>query len=521
MIKEWLDSNPVTIEDGLRHDKWLTMMWPRLRLLRELLADDGSIWITVDDNEGHRLRQMMDEIFGEDNFVATVIWEKADSPKGTAEYFSEDHDYLYVYAKSKPFFRLGVMPRTPEMEARYTNPDNDPRGPWLRSDLSARNFYSEGLYSVTTPSGRVIPGPTQGRYWSTSKEKFLALDKDNRIYWGKDANSMPMLKRFLSEVKDGVVPQTIWSWESAGSNRHSKSELMEIMQFSDPSKVFVTPKPVKLLKRILTLIGKPDALVLDSFAGSATIAHAVLSQNALDGGNRRFILVEMEDYADSLTAERVRRVINGYTFTGTQKEELLREKLSWSKLQKPDVLLKKVQSFENMDGHRYGRIRKEVKDGELIVTGEQRVQERAEGLGGEFTYCELGDPIELDKLLTGETLPSFEALGSVLFHMATNQAFDAGALELPALGQDGLGYLGEAPGFHVWLIYHPDLDFLKSPKAALTMATAKAMHEAKPDKRHLVYAPARFVSQKLLNEEQVPVEFAPLPYGLYRMELVG
>lgn len=411
------------------------------------------------------------------------------------------------------------MPRTAEMNARYTNPDNDPRGPWLRSDLSARNFYSEGLYSVTTPKGRVKLGPTQGRYWSTSKQKFEKLDKDNRIYWGKDSNSMPMLKRFLSEVKDGVVPQTIWNWESAGSNRHSKSELMEIMQFSDPSKVFITPKPLKLLKRILSLIGKTDALVLDSFAGSATTAHAVLSQNALDGGNRRFILVEMEDYADTLTAERVRRVINGYSYTGTQREELLREDLTWSKLQRASDLFTKVQALENLDSHRFDRIKKEIKGDELIITGETRVQERTEGLGNSFTYCTLGEPLELDRLLTGDSLPSFETLGSVVFHMATSQPFDPAHASTVSLDLDGHGYLGEFPAGHVWLIYEPDLNFLKSREAALTLQKAQRMVELLPGKRHVVFAPARFVSQKMLNEHSLSVEFAPLPFALYRMEL--
>lgn len=254
--------------------------------------------------------------------------------------------------------------------------------------------------------------------------------------------------------------------------------------------------------------------MLDSFAGSGTTAHAVLAANAKDNGNRQFILVECEDYADTLTAERVRRVISGYAFSGTQREELMREKLNFTSLKNADKLLQHIESIENLDGHRFERIKKEVKDGELIVTGEKTVAERTEGLGGSFTFCTLDAPLEMDKLLTGEQLPSFEALGSVLFHMATNAAFDPAQL----IEQDGHGYLGESPAFHVWLIYKPELAFLKSADAALTLAKARALVEQKPGKRHLVFAPARFVSQKLLNEEGLPVEFAPLPFALYRVE---
>lgn len=220
----------------------------------------------------------------------------------------------------------------------------------------------------------------------------------------------------------------------------------------------------------------------------------------------------MEDYADRLTAERVRRVIKGYDFTGTQKTELLREKLNWSKLQKADRLTDKVEKIENLHGHEYDRITKQVKDGELIVTGESRVEDRAEGLGGEFTYCTLGDPIDLDGILTGTALPSYDALAGWLFHMATSQPLD------PAKLDEGKAYVGEASGTHVWLIYRPDLDWLKSPDAALTLSFAREVAGTQPEERHLVFAPARYVSQRMLDAEGLPVEFVPLPHSLYRME---
>ena len=276
---------------------------------------------------------------------------------------------------------------------------------------------------------------------------------------------------------------------------------------------FQTPKPVELLTRIIRLAAADqEALVLDSFAGSGTTAQAVLEANKRDGGNRRFILVEMEDYADRLTAERVRRVINGYAFTGTQRTELMREKITWSRLKNSHKLTESVQGIENLHGHEYDRIGKYVKNGELIVTGETAVAERTEGLGGSFTYCTLGDPVELDKLLTGQTLPPYEGIGAVLFHMATNRALE------PRAVRESDGYLGEADGQHVWLIYKADLDWLKSPDAALTLSRAKAFASTDPEKDHLVFAPARYVSQKMLAEQSIRVEFVPLPFALYRID---
>ena len=223
-------------------------------------------------------------------------------------------------------------------------------------------------------------------------------------------------------------------------------------------------------------------------------------------------MVEMEDYADRLTAERVRRVIDGYAFTGIQRTELMRQKITWSKLKNSCNLTEAVEAIENLHGHEYDAIKKTVKDGVLIVTGEKAVAERAEGLNGSFTYCTLGDPVELDKLLSGETLPPYEGIGAALFHMATNRALD------PAKVREADCYLGEADGQHVWLIYKPDLDWLKSPDAALTLTRAKNFAAAAQDKRHLVFAPARYVSQKMLAEQNIPVEFVPLPFALYRID---
>ena len=516
MIQQWLNENPVGIEDGLRHDKWCAMMWPRLRLLHELLGDTGSIWITLDDNEVHHARMMFDAIFGEKNFIATCIWHKNYSPKPSAKYFSEDHDYLLVYAKEKVVWLPNLLERTEDMDSRYENPDNDPRGSWKPGDLSARNYYSEGIYPITCPNGRVILGPPAGRYWVISSSKFSEMNKDNRIWWGEDGNNVPSIKRFLSEVKSGRVPQTLWEYSEVGHTQDAKKELLSIIDFESSDDVFVTPKPLLLLKRVLEIATNNNSIILDSFAGSGTTAHAVLEANRKDGGDRKFILVECEDYADNLTAERVRRVINGYSFQGTQREELMRKSITFSDLKKAGKLLHEITGIENLESHRFDKIEKKVKDGELVVEGVKAVTEKVEGLGGSFTYCTLGDAIDMDRMLTGENLPEFSQLGALLFHMATNEAIDPVKIRI---NDDGHGYLGESAAFHVWLIYKPDLEFLKSRDSALTLSKAKAFVAEKPEgKRHLVFAAAKFVSQKVLDEEKVPVKFAPLPWALYRIE---
>lgn len=303
-------------EDLSRHDKWLCMMYPRLKLLREFLREDGSIFVSLDDNEIQSLRFIMDEIFGRQNFVATVIWQKMDSPKNTAIHLSEDHDYVVIYANKAKGWRPNKLPRTDEMTARYKNPDDDPRGPWLLSDLAARNFYSAGRYPITTPSGRVIEGPPAGSYWRVSKEKFDALNADGRIWWGKSGKNRPGTKRFLSEVQSGVVPQTLWMWKDVGSTRHSKQEISEVMAVGASNDLFITPKPTRLIERVLQIATEPGDLVLDSFAGSGTTGHAVLKMNAAqsDQPPRRFILAEIDPkIAQPITAERVKRVAMGYT----------------------------------------------------------------------------------------------------------------------------------------------------------------------------------------------------------------
>lgn len=286
-----------TEANGRFHSDWLSMLYPRLKLARNLLRDDGVVFISIDDNEAASLRKLCDEVFGEENFVAQIIWQKVYSPKNTAQWFSEDHDYIICYARSKDSWRPQKLARTEEMEARYRNPDNDPRGPWKAADMSARNRYDAGVYPVKCPSGRIIEGPPTGRYWAIDETKFKALDADKRIWWGADGNNAPAVKTFLSEVSSGRTAQTLWFYEEVGHTQDAKKTLLQYVPFKHTENVLNSVKPVELLQRILQLSGKPDerSIILDFFSGSAVTAHAVLKQNLEDGGNRRFIAVQISE----------------------------------------------------------------------------------------------------------------------------------------------------------------------------------------------------------------------------------
>lgn len=312
-IKEWLGKVVgAEGEDLSRHDKWLCMMYPRLKLLRDLLRDDGVIFVSIDDNEHCNLRMAMDEIFGEENFVANIIWQKKYSPQNDAKYFSDMHDFIVVYAKHKNIGdeKMGwirnLLQRTEEQNARYKNPDNDPRGLWKAADFSVKTYSKAYDYQLKTPSGRFV-SPPNGRSWSTSRENFEKWRKDNRVWFGEKGNNVPSIKVFLSEVQGGVVPITIWFRVEVGDNQEAKQEIKEILGSKEFP--FDTPKPQRLIRRILQLATNKNDIILDSFAGSGTTAHAVLDLNKEDGGNRKFILVELEKkIAREITAERVRRV---------------------------------------------------------------------------------------------------------------------------------------------------------------------------------------------------------------------
>ena len=500
LMKDWL-GKVVDRDDLTRHDKWCCMMLPRLKLLRELLRDDGAIFVSIDDNEVHRLRALMDEVFGEENFVAMVIWEKVYSPKSSAKFFSENHDLIVVYARIKEQFELELLPRTDAANARYSNPDDDPRGPWKPSDLSARNPYSKGLYQITCPGGRVIDGPPPGNFWRYSQEKFLELNQDNRIWWGSDQNQVPAIKRFLSEVKQGLVPETIWTYKEVGHTQDAKRTLLQIFPQDFPD--FTTVKPVDLLARIIRLATDKDSIILDSFAGSGTTAHAVLALNKQDGGNRRFVLIECEDYVDGITAERVRRVIKGYKHSGVQRTELLNKKLSWVQIKDADGLVAEVEALEGGAAGRFDKIRKHVKDDRLIVTGEKRITERTDGLGGTFSYFKLGKALRKESMLHPDKLPSYEKLAAYIFFTATGEEFEAGKM------QPERWFIGKSRHYDVFLIYADDFAQLKN--MALTLDIARKLSRSKRDK--LVFAPTKYVDQEFLHRFRI--SFQQLPFEIY------
>ena len=289
-----LSSN--TEASGRFHTAWLNMMLPRLKVARNLLDEDGCIFISIDDHEVNRLRTICDDVFGEENFIATVIWQKVFSPKNTAATFSEDHEYLIAYARHKELWKPGLLPRSEKNIARYQNPDIDPRGVWMSGAIQARNYYSKGQYQVTSPSGKVFSNP-KGTYWRVSAEKFRELDDDNRIWWGEYGEGVPRIKRFLSEVKQGVIPQTLWKYEEVGHTQEAKEELLRFVEFEHTENVLNSLKPSRLIQKILKIATSVDQndLVLDFFSGSGTTGHAVLAQNQEDNGNRRFILVQLPE----------------------------------------------------------------------------------------------------------------------------------------------------------------------------------------------------------------------------------
>ena len=284
-----------TDTNGRFHSDWCSMIYSRLMLARNLLSDDGVIFISIDDNEQANLKKCCEEIFGAQNFVAQLIWERAFSPKNDAKFVSNSHDYVLMFAKNISQYIIGRLPRTAEANARYSNPDNDPRGVWMSSDISVKTYNAECDYPITTPSGRIIEPPA-GRCWSLSKKSFLERLQDNRIWFGPDGNSVPRIKRFLTDLKhDGMAPTSIMFFKDVGHSQEGAQEVSKLLNGG----YFNGPKPQRLMKRLLTLANlQSDAIVLDFFSGSASMAHAVMSQNAEDSKQIKYIMVQLPENTD-------------------------------------------------------------------------------------------------------------------------------------------------------------------------------------------------------------------------------
>jgi adenine-specific DNA-methyltransferase len=295
-------------DDGLEHSIWLGLMRDRLEIIRRLLSEDGSLWITIDDNEAHYLKVLCDEVFGRANFVANAIWQKKFAPQNDAKLIDTNHDQVLVFAKSKQQVVFNLLPRTEEMNARYKNPDNDPRGPWTSDNPLRREFREYAFYEISTPSGRKV-SPPPGSSWRFNKEEVPRLIAENRLWFGKDGGGVPRIKRFLSEVKDGIIPQTIWLHDHVGNTQEAKKEVIAL----NKDDIFDTPKPERLIKRVLEIATNPNDLILDSFAGSGTtgaVAHKM---------GRRWIMVELGEHCHTHIIPRLRKVIDGEDKGGISK----------------------------------------------------------------------------------------------------------------------------------------------------------------------------------------------------------
>ena len=450
LMKQWFTENaPIDIEDLERHDKWLCMMWSRLHLLKELLAEDGVIFISIDDNEVHHLRMLMDEIFGEKNFFAILTRRAMHTVRNSSKDFNHNADYTLVYAKEKSWFgedKSRYIRYITDKSTKYPHDDNDGRGKYKLDPLSARNYYEP--YTFTFENG-VVWSPPSGRYPSYAQDTLRCMEREGRIdFSGKE----PRAKRYLSEVQEGQPPDVFLSPEIVGFNKEGTGELRDI--FGEGG-VFPQPKPIKFIKFLLELLRSKDAIILDSFAGSGTTAHAVLALNKEDSGNRKFILVECQEYADTITAERVRRVINGV----------------------PDASDTALQ----------------------------------EGLGGSFTYCTLGEPVEVEAMLTGEKLPTYTALATNLLFTSAGISVEEDTLE--EKNDDGLFYSNDKNDYY--LIYKPDLAYLRSNEAILNLEHAKRIQDSSHEngKKAIVYAAGNYIGQRELTK--MGIAFCQLPYAIH------
>ena len=459
LMRAWLEgAGPVDGEDLERHDKWLCMMWPRLHLLKELLADDGVIFVSIDDNEQHHLRMMMDEIFGAENFLADIVWQHRHGRSNNAKLFSNQREHIITYRGSYYVSHIRVK-RDVALNETYRNLDGDRRGPWTSSSYvnpATKEQRPNLAYSIINPhTNAVINHPSHA--WKYSYNTHQEHVKDNRLWWGANGDlKYPRLKNFLieSEAK-GIVPVDLMLPDVAGTTDEGTRQLQAV--FESNAVDFNNPKPIKLIQNLIAIAESgngSDFIVLDSFAGSGTTAHAVLALNKEDGGKRRFILVECEDYADGITAERVRRVMGGVP---------------------------------------------EARDAAL-----------REGLGGSFTYCTLGNPIDVEGMLTGESLPEYSELAAFLLHTATGIA-TGNALE--RRNGEGLFYSDTAVDYY--LLYEPSIEYLSGNDGMLYEGLAKRISAASRanGKRAVVFGPGKYIGQRELTS--LGITFCQLPYEMH------
>lgn len=386
VIQKWLKDNNIETDDMDRHDKWCVMMWPRLSLLRELLSENGSLWMTLDEHECHRAKLLLDDIFGEENFIGEIIRKTKSTTNNVRVGLNIQHEVCMIYAKDRKSFSLKGEDKD---FSGYTNPDNDPKGPWAHSPITV----GEGdlRFPITNPHTGSTFNLKHGCLRFTEK-RFHEHIASGRIVWKKhhkEGDKGFIFKKHLCDVKrDNSLVDSLFGADNQYLNGVGTREIISIFG----QKVMDYPKPLQFVQKIIEYATGKDALILDSFAGSGTTAHATLAANKKDGGNRRFIVIEMEEHiADAITAERIRKVMTGYEFKGVHRTELLREKMSWSKFYNSDDTRQKIREIELYNEGKFGVIKKTIKEDFIVITGETRVKDKVEGIGGSFTYCTLDD----------------------------------------------------------------------------------------------------------------------------------
>lgn len=530
LMKEWLSNaaNPVDKEDLERHDKWLCMMWPRLILLRELLAETGTIFISIDDHEANRLEAICEEIFGEANNLGRIVARLNPKGRHLDQFLAKTHEYILVFTKDVKKARIEGIDKDEDMLSEYNK--SDEHGPYRLIELRNRNsafnpdtrpklYYpiyvnpKSKRVSLTKDNlftEEVLPLDSSGMAtcWTWGQSKFNA---ENELLTAEDTragNWRVFRKDYLNKSGESAKtkPKTIWL-----DSELNMDESRKVVSRIFGENKFDFPKPVPLVQRILQMATNKSSIILDSFAGSGTTAHAVLQANQKDKGNRKFILIECEDYANKLTAERIRKVIKGYPFTGSKKDELFSRKITWNAFEKKHPqIMRELQEIEDKYANQYDKIKKELKDGLLVVSGERAVKKQMPGLEGSFTYCTLGDPISISNLLEGESMPSFESLAKYVFYTATGKSLRSVAKASP----DGL--IGETDLYRVHLFYKPNLEWLRSNESALSSEKVKEIIKSqKTGKRSIVFAVAKFMSQKELTENRI--EFCQIPYAIHRI----
>lgn len=452
-IKKWLgEVVGKEGEDLSRHDKWLCMMYPRLKLLQKLLSEEGAIFVSIDDMEIANLKILCNEVFGANNHIATFIWQKRYSPD-VRTVISDAHEFILCYAKNPEIFKAKrhLLPLTTAQTKQFSNPDNDPRGPWKPNDFTAPGYRPNQMYEILLPSGRTVTPPA-GRCWRVKIDGFEQFVAEDRMIYGNNGDGVPAVKRFLSEMP-GMVPWTWWNHEEVGHTQEGNKMLAAILGKA----VFDYPKPVRLIERIIQIATDPDSIILDSFAGSGTTAHAVLNMNKADGGNRKFILVEMMDYADSITAERVKRVIDGYT--QDQEVVLFDEEITTSNLERGAELLAEAKAVAKDAKGKYSSVKKPVmEDNHLKVVAVNKAKDAVPGTGGDFTFYDLGEMLLLPNGNLNENV-SADKIREYVYYMETKEALSEGSNGNPY-------YMGASRGAAYYFYYEKeaittlDYDFL-------------------------------------------------------------